>query len=57
MKGINDVLNRCIIKCITNRKLTGIKLINGGNSGRNEITRNYGELRDVVCLKPTNRFK
>ena len=57
MKGINDVWNRCIIKCITNRKLTGIKLIKGGNSGRNEITRNYGELRDVVCLKPTNKFK
>ena len=57
MKGINDVWNRCIIRCITNRQLTGIMLIKGDNSGRNEITRNYGELRDVVCQKPLDVFK
>ena len=57
MKGINVVWNRCINKCITNRYHTGIMLIKEGNSGRNEITSNYGELQDVVCLKPLNEFK
>ena len=56
MKGINDVWNVCIIKCITKRQLIGIVLIKGDNSGLNEITHNYGKLRDVVCLKPLNGF-
>ena len=56
MKGINDVWNMCIITCIIHRQLIGIMLIKGDNSGRNEITHNYGELRDVVCLKPLDGF-
>ena len=31
-------------------------LIKGDNSGRNEFTHNYGELRDAVCLKKTERI-
>ena len=56
MKGINDVWNMCIIKCITNRWLIGMMLVKGNNSRRNEITHNNGELRDVVCLNPLNGF-
>ena len=56
MTDINYVWNMCIIKCILNLELIGIMLIKGDNSGRNEITNNYGEFRDVVCLKPLNRF-
>ena len=29
----------------------------GDNSGRDEITRNNGELRDGVCLKTLHGFK
>ena len=56
MEGITDVRNMCIIKRITNRQLIGIMLIIGDNSGRNEISYNQGEPRDVVCLKPLNGF-
>ena len=54
MKGITDVRNTSIIKCITNGQLIGVTLIKGDYSGRNEMTHNQGELRDVVCLKPLN---
>ena len=56
MKGITDVRNMCIIKCITIGQLIGIMLIKGGSSGRNGITHNQGELRDVLCIKPLNGF-
>ena len=32
MKGIKDVWNMCIIKCIANERLIGIILIKGDNS-------------------------
>ena len=57
MKGITDVRNMGIIKCITNGQLIGIMLIRGDYSGRNELTHYQGELPDVVCLKPLNGFK
>ena len=47
MIGINDVWNMCIIKCVKNRELIGILLLKWDNSGLNELTHNYGELRDV----------
>ena len=56
IKGITDLQNMCIIKCITNGQLIGIMFIKGDNSGLNEITHNQGELHDVVCLKPLNGF-
>ena len=34
----------------------GIMLLMGCNSGRNEITHNKGELRDVVSLKSMKGF-
>ena len=46
----------CIIKCITNRRLIGIMVIKGRNSGRNKITHNKGDFWDGVCLKPLNGF-
>ena len=56
MKGTNDVWNVCIVKSITYRYLIEIMLIKGDTSGHNEITHNYGELRDAVCIKPPNGF-
>ena len=38
MKGIDDVWNMCIMKCITNELLIGIMLIKGDNCGHNDIT-------------------
>ena len=40
MKGIKDVWNTCIIKCIVSGYLYEIMLIKGVNSRRNEITDN-----------------
>ena len=57
MYGIIDVLNMCIIKCITNGWLIRIIMIKGCNSGHNKITHNRGDFRDGVCLKPLSRFK
>ena len=43
MYGIIDVLNMCIIKCITNGWLIRIMIIKGRNSGHNKITHNKGD--------------
>ena len=56
MKGINDVWNICIVNDITSRYLIEIVLIKGDNSCHDETTHYFGELRDVVCLKPPNGF-
>ena len=52
MKGINDVRNMCIIKCITHQYLIEIMLIKGDNSGLNEITYNYGKLCQNHLILP-----
>ena len=57
MKGITDVLNMWIIKCITNGWLIGIMMIKGHNSGRYKITHNKGDFRDCLCIKPPNGFE
>ena len=56
MKGVTDVRNVCISKCITNGQLIKIMLIKGDNYGHNEIIHNQGELLDVECIKPQNGF-
>ena len=47
----------CFIKCIINGLFIGIKIIKGRNSGQYKITRNKGDFRDCVCLKPLNGFE
>ena len=54
MYGTIDVLNMCIIKCITNGWLIRIMIIKGRNSGHYKITHIKGDFRDGVCLKPLN---
>ena len=54
MYGTIDVLNMCIIKCITNGWIIRIMIIKGRNSGHNKITHNKGDSRDGECLKPLN---
>ena len=57
MIGITDLWNMCIIKCITNGWLIEIMIIKGRNSGRNKITRNKGNFRDGVWIKPPIGFE
>ena len=57
MLGTINVLNMCIIKCISNGWLIRIRIIKGRNSGHNKITRFKGDFRDGVFLKPQNGFE